>query len=50
MPTDFVREVDQEYVGKEITVELNKWFASEDFAYYLVMMLRAGYTLVLPER
>ncbi len=34
-PTDFVRTAARSYVGKENTVELEKWFASEDFAYYL---------------
>ncbi|MBX2822903.1 MAG: amidohydrolase [Rhodothermaceae bacterium] len=35
MPTDFVRNTAQSYVGSENVVELDKWFASEDFAYYL---------------
>jgi len=35
MPTDFVRNAAQSYVGSENVVELDKWFASEDFAYYL---------------
>ncbi len=35
MPTDFVRTAAHDFVGKENTVELDKWFASEDFAFYL---------------
>lgn len=35
LPTDFVRNAAYDYVGKENTVELDKWFASEDFAFYL---------------
>ena len=35
MPTDFVREAATTYVGQKNVVELDKWFASEDFAYYL---------------
>ncbi len=34
-PTDFVREAAHAYVGEENTVELDMWFASEDFAWYL---------------
>jgi hippurate hydrolase len=35
LPTDFVRNAAYAYVGQENTVELDKWFASEDFAFYL---------------
>ena len=35
LPTDFVREAAHNYVGADNVVELDKWFASEDFAYYL---------------
>ncbi len=34
-PTDFLREAAYKYVGKENTVELDMWFASEDFSFYL---------------
>ncbi len=34
-PTDFLRNAAHAYVGEENTVELDKWFASEDFAFYL---------------
>lgn len=35
IPTDFVRHAAYDFVGQENTVELDKWFASEDFAFYL---------------
>ena len=34
-PTDFLRNAAYAYVGKENTVELDRWYASEDFAWYL---------------
>ncbi len=34
-PTAFVREAAVDYVGEAHTVDLDLWFASEDFAYYL---------------
>ncbi|AEN72490.1 amidohydrolase [Rhodothermus marinus SG0.5JP17-172] len=34
-PTALVREAAREYVGPERVVELEPWFASEDFAYFL---------------
>ena len=34
-PTDFLREAAHAYVGVENTVELDRWYASEDFAWYL---------------
>ncbi len=33
--TEFVREAAAEYVGKENVVDLDRWYASEDFAWYL---------------
>lgn len=33
--TDFVRDAAADYVGAENVVELDQWFASEDFAWYL---------------
>lgn len=35
VPTDFAREAARAYVGPENTVELDLWYASEDFAWYL---------------
>ena len=35
MPTDMVRDAAASYVGAENVVELDRWFASEDFAFYL---------------
>ncbi|MEZ4701472.1 MAG: M20 family metallopeptidase [Rhodothermales bacterium] len=35
MPANLVREAAHEFVGPENTVELDLWFASEDFAWYL---------------
>ncbi|BBM68724.1 M20 metallopeptidase family protein [Rhodothermus marinus] len=34
-PTELVREAAREYVGPDRVVELEPWFASEDFAYFL---------------
>ena len=34
-PTDFLRKSAYAFVGEENTVELDKWFASEDFSFYL---------------
>lgn len=34
-PTAFVREAAVDYVGEDQTIDLDRWFASEDFAYYL---------------
>lgn len=34
-PTTFTRAAALEYVGEDNTVDLDRWFASEDFAYYL---------------
>lgn len=34
-PTELVRRAAYDYVGEENTVELDQWFASEDFAWYL---------------
>ncbi len=34
-PTNFLRDAAYTYVGEENTVELDKWFASEDFSFYL---------------
>lgn len=34
-PTAFVREAAVDYVGEDQTIDLDQWFASEDFAYYL---------------
>ncbi|MFK7844905.1 MAG: M20 family metallopeptidase, partial [Rhodothermales bacterium] len=34
-PTDFLRTAAHSFVGEENTVELDKWFASEDFSFYL---------------
>lgn len=34
-PTDFLRQSAYAYVGEENTVELDMWFASEDFSFYL---------------
>ncbi|HMB92314.1 MAG TPA: M20 family metallopeptidase [Rhodothermales bacterium] len=34
-PTVFVRNAAIEYVGEDHTIDLDPWFASEDFAYYL---------------
>jgi hippurate hydrolase len=34
-PTALVREAATEYVGPEQTVDLDRWFAGEDFAYFL---------------
>lgn len=34
-PTAFVREAAVDFVGEENVVDLDMWFASEDFAYYL---------------
>lgn len=34
-PTNFLRDAAYQYVGEENTVELDKWFASEDFSFYL---------------
>ena len=34
-PTDFLRDAARNYVGEENTVELDMWFASEDFSFYL---------------
>ena len=34
-PTELVRKAAEAYVGKENIVELDMWFASEDFAWYL---------------
>ncbi|MEM8484834.1 MAG: M20 family metallopeptidase [Bacteroidota bacterium] len=34
-PTNFLRDAAYRYVGEENTVELDKWFASEDFSFYL---------------
>ncbi len=34
-PTTFLREAAHAYVGEENIVDLDLWFASEDFAYYL---------------
>ena len=45
LPTDFVREAAQTYVGPENTVELDKWFASEDFAYYLQQLPGSFYRI-----
>lgn len=33
--TDFVRRAASEYVGEENVVELDQWYASEDFAWFL---------------
>lgn len=33
--TDFVRSAASEYVGSDNVVELDRWYASEDFAWYL---------------
>lgn len=33
--TDFVRSAAEDYVGSENVVELDRWYASEDFAWYL---------------
>ena len=45
MPTDFVRKAATNYVGEENVVELDKWFASEDFAYYLQEMQGSFYRI-----
>lgn len=34
-PTNHVRRTARTYVGKENTIELDPWYASEDFAYFL---------------
>jgi len=35
MPTTLVREAATDYVGADCTVEVDRWFAGEDFAYVL---------------
>ncbi len=44
-PAAFVREAAAAYVGEESTVDLDLWFASEDFAYYLREVPGAFYRL-----
>ena len=44
-PSAFVREAAVEFVGEEHVVDLDQWFASEDFAYYLQHVPGAFYRL-----
>ncbi len=44
-PTALVREAAREYVGPERVVELEPWFASEDFAYFLQQRLGCFYRI-----
>lgn len=44
-PTAFVRAAAHAYVGPENTVELEPWFASEDFAFYLQAVPGAFYRI-----
>ena len=44
-PTNFVRDAAHAYVGAEKTIELDKWFASEDFAFYLQQVPGAFYRI-----
>ena len=43
--TQIVHEAAQKYVGKENTVTLDRWYAGEDFAYYLQKRPGAFYRL-----
>lgn len=44
-PTEVVRRAAREYVGPDNTVELDRWFASEDFAFYLRELPGAFYRI-----
>ena len=44
-PANFVRNAAVEYVGEENVVDLDQWFASEDFAYYLQHVPGAFYRI-----
>ena len=44
-PTDLVRRAARDYVGPDNTVDLDQWFASEDFAFYLRELPGAFYRI-----
>lgn len=43
--TDFVRNAAHSYVGPEKTIDLDRWFAAEDFAFYLQKLPGVFYRL-----